>query len=144
MSETVDSLFETGIERYKAGVGPETLIPVFKDVCDRAPKSSAAWACLAWLYMLDNNPTPAYKAAQKAVKLHPQDAQARVNLAVAMLETGQKGVRQHVDVAMQVIMIDPEVRDEIKQSIDDGLSRKPDWKSLERVKNWLFEPQEKQ
>lgn len=139
MTETVGSLFETAIERYKAGEGPETLIPVFKDLCDRAPKSSAAWACLAWLYLLDNKPTPAYKAAQKAVKLHPQDAQARVNLAVAMLETSQSGVRQHVELAMQVIMVDQEVRDEIKQSIEDGLSRKPEWKSLARVKNWLFE-----
>jgi predicted Zn-dependent protease len=88
---------------------------------------------------LNNKPTAAVKAAQKAVKLHPQDAQARVNLAVAMLETGQTGVRQHVDQAMQLIMIDAEMRDEIKQSIADGLNRKPDWKSLERVRKWLFE-----
>lgn len=140
MSETVDSLFETGLERYKAGSEPATLIPVFKEICDRAPKSSAAWACLAWLYLLDNKGAQAYKAAQKAVKLHPQDAQARVNLAVAMLETGQPGVRQHVDLAMQLIMVDSEMRDEIKQSIEDGLNRKPEWKSLKRVKTWLFEP----
>lgn len=139
MSETVGSLFETGIERYKAGEAPETLIPVFKDLCERAPKSSAAWASLAWLYLLENKATPAYRAAQKAVKLHPQDAQARVNLAVAMLEAGQSGVREHVELAMQLITVDPEVRDEIKQSIEDGLSRKPEWKSLTRVKNWLFE-----
>ena len=140
MSETVDSLFEAGLERYKNGEEVATLIPVFKTICDRAPKSSAAWACLAWLYLLDNKATQACKAAQKAVKLHPQDAQARVNLAVAMLETSQAGVRQHVDLAMQLIMVDSEMRDEIKQSIEDGLSRKPDWKSLKRVKNWLFEP----
>ncbi len=139
MSETVDSLFETGLERYKAGEAPETLIPVFKDLCDRSPKSAAAWTCLAWLYLLDDKPNPAYKAAQKAVKLHPQDVQARVNLAVAMLETAQTGVRQHIDLAKQVIVIDSELRDEIKQSIEDGLSRKPEWKSLERVKTWLFE-----
>lgn len=137
--ETVDSLFENALERYKAGEEPANLIPVFKQICDRAPKSSAAWACLAWLYLLNDKPTPAYKAAQKAVKLNPQDAQSRVNLAVAMLETGQPGVRQHVDQAMQLIMIDTEMRDEIKQSIADGVSRKPDWKSLERVKSWLFE-----
>jgi len=139
MTETVEALFENALERYKAGEEPANLIPVFKEICDRAPKSSAAWACLAWLYLLNDKPTPAYKAAQKAVKLNPQDAQARVNLAVAMLETGQTGVRQHVDQAMQLIMIDTEMRDEIKQSIADGVSRKPDWKSLERVKSWLFE-----
>jgi len=141
MTQTVDSLFETALERYQAGEAPETLIPVFKELCDRAPKSSAAWACLAWLYLLNNKPTPAYKAAQKAVKLHPQDAQARVNLALAMLESGQTGVREHIDVAMQLIMVDSEIRDEIKQSIEDGFSRKPDWKSMQRVKKWLFEPE---
>ena len=139
MSQTVDSLFETGLERYKAGEEPETLIPVFKDLCERAPKSAAAWACLAWLYLLDDKPNQAYKAAQKAVKILPQDAQARVNLAVAMLETGQTGVRQHIDVVMQLMAIEPELRDELKQSIEDGLSRKPEWKSLNRVKTWLFE-----
>jgi len=139
MPETVDALFEQGLERYKTGEKPELLIPVFKDLCDRAPKSAAAWTCLAWLYLLDDKPSQAYKTAQKAVKLNPQDAQARVNLAVAMLENGQTGVRQHIDLAMQLIMVDSEMRDEIKQSIADGLSRKPAWKSLERVKKWLFE-----
>lgn len=138
MTETIDSIFETALERYKAGEEPENLIPVFKDICDRAPKSSPAWACLAWLYLLNNKPTPAYKAAQKAVKLNPQDAQSRVNLVVAMLETGQTGVRQHIDLVMQLVMVS-EIRDEIKQSIADGLNRKPEWKSLQRVKNWLFE-----
>ena len=139
MLETVDSLFENALERYKAGEDPASLIPAFKEICDRAPRSSAAWTCLAWLYLLRDQPSLAYKAAHKAVKLHPQDAQARVNIAVAMLETKQSGVRQHVDQAMQLIMIDSEMRDEIKQSIADGLSRKPDWQSLERVRKWLFE-----
>ena len=139
MDETIDSLFETSLERYKSGEEPAKLIPAFKEICDRAPKSSAAWACLAWLHLLENKPTQAYKAAQKAVKLNPHDAQARVNLAVAMLESSQSGVREHVDVAMQLIMIDSEVRDEVKQSIEDGLSRKPEWKSLKRIKDWLFE-----
>lgn len=139
MTETVESLFEAGLERYKAGEDVASLIPTFKEVCDRAPKSSAAWACLAWLYMLDDKPNPAYKAAQKAVKLNPQDAQSRVNLALAMLDSNQAGVREHVDLAMQLMMIDDEVRSEVKQSIADGLNRKPGWKSLERVNKWLFE-----
>lgn len=142
MTETVASLFESALERYKAGEEPEKLIPVFQQICDRAPKSSAAWTCLAWLYLLSNKSTAALKAAQKAVKLHPQDAQSRVNLAVAMLETGQKGVREHVDRAMQFIMVDSEMRDEVKQNIADGMSRKPDWQSLERVRKWLFETSE--
>ncbi|MBD2493628.1 M48 family metallopeptidase [Nostoc sp. FACHB-280] len=139
MTNTVESLFDTGLERYKAGESVDSLIPVFKEVCDRSPKTAAAWICLAWLYMLDNKSNLAYKAAQKAVKLSPQDPQARVNLAVAMLETGQKGLRQHIDVVQQLFLVNPEWRDEINSSIEDGLSRKPDWESLKKVKKWLFE-----
>lgn len=139
MTETVEVLFDQGIERYNAGESIATLLPVFKDICDRAPKNSSAWTCLAWLYLLDNKPSQAYKAAQKAVKLNPQDPQARVNLAIAMLETAQTGVRQHVELAGQIMMAAPELREEVERNFADGLSRKPDWKSLSRVKNWLFE-----
>ena len=139
MTNTVESLFDTGLERYKAGEAADSLIPVFKEVCDRAPKTSAAWICLAWLYLLDSKPNLAYKAAQKAVKLNPQDPQARVNLALAMLETGQKGLREHIDIAQQLIFVNEEWRDEIKTSIEDGFIRKPDWQSLTKVKKWLFE-----
>jgi predicted Zn-dependent protease len=139
MTNTVESLFDTGLERYKAGETVDSLIPVFKEVCDRAPKTSAAWICLAWLYLLDSKPNLAYKAAQKAVKLNPQDPQARINLALAMLETGQKGLREHIDIAQQLIFVNEEWSDEIKNSIEDGLSRKPDWQSLIKVRNWLFE-----
>jgi predicted Zn-dependent protease len=139
MTQTVEALFDEAIERYKAGEGPDTLIPVFKDICDRARKSSPAWTCLAWLYMLDNKPTQALTAAQKAVKLNPQDPQAQVNLAIAMLETSKKGVRDHVELAQQIMMVSEELRDEVKQNIEEGLSRKPDWASLVRVQKWLFD-----
>ncbi|HEY9854009.1 MAG TPA: tetratricopeptide repeat protein [Leptolyngbyaceae cyanobacterium] len=136
--KTVSELFESGIERYKAGESPETLIPVFKEICDRSGKTSAAWTCLAWLYLLDNQPNQALKAAQKAVKLTPQDPQARVNLASAMLEMGQTGVRQHVQIAQQVLVLDAELRQEIQENIQDGLTRKPDWDSLQKINAWLF------
>lgn len=139
MPETVDALFDQGIERYKAGESPADLIPVFKEVCDRAPKSSSAWTCLAWLYLLEEKPNSALKAAQRAVKLNPQDPQARTNLVLAMLETGKKGVREHIDIAAQVILAAPELGEELQQSLDDGLQRRPDWKNLQRVKGWIFE-----
>jgi predicted Zn-dependent protease len=139
MTQSATSLFDTGLERYNAGEGPETLIPVFKDICDRAPKIAAAWSCLAWLYLLDNKPEQAYKVAQKGVKLDPGAPQARVNLALAMLQTGQTGVRKHIEVVQQMMALDSEVRQSLSESIEDGLSRKPDWESLKRVKNWLFE-----
>lgn len=138
---TVEDLFDQGLERYNAGEPVADLLPLFKEVCDRAPKSSAAWTCLAWLYLLEDKPSQAQKAAQKAVKLNPQDPQARVNLAIAMLETGQKGVRQHIEIVGQIIMVAPELRDEIKRNFEDGLSRKPEWDSLTRVQRWLFESQ---
>ena len=137
MTQTIESLFDTAIERYKAGEDPADLIPVFKEICDRAPKSAAAWACLSWLYLLTDKPNSAVKAAQKAVKLSPQDPQGRVNLAVAMLDAGKPGVRQHVEIASQVMTVAEELRTEVMQNIEDGLNRKPNWASLERVKSWL-------
>ncbi len=139
MTQTVEALFDEGLERYKAGESIDSLIPVFKEVCDRAPKSSPAWTCLAWLYLLDEKPTLAYKAAQKAVKLNPEDPQARVNLAIAMLETQKKGVRDHIEIARQIIMAVSELQEEVKKNCEEGLSRKPDWKALARVHQWIFE-----
>jgi predicted Zn-dependent protease len=139
MTETVEAMFDQALERYRAGESAADLLPVFKEICDRTPKSSAAWTCLSWLYLLDSKPSQAYKVAQKAVKLNPQDPQARINLAIAMLETAQKGVRQHVEIAGQIVMAVPELREEVEQNFEEGLSRKPDWKGLLRIKSWLFE-----
>lgn len=139
MTQPVEALFDSGLERYKAGESPETLIPVFKEICDRAPKNSSSWTCLSWLYLLAQKPELAYKAAQKGVKHNPQDPQARINLAVAMLETSQKGVRQHVEIAQQLVFAAKEYRDEITENIADGFSRKPDWPALKRVQDWIFE-----
>ncbi len=138
MTQSAESLFEQGIERYKAGDPIADIIPMFKEVCDRAPKSSAAYTCLAWLYLVDGQNTAAYKTAQKAVKLNPQDPQARVNLAIALLETGKKGVRDHVEVASQIMALSNELREEVQKSLEEGLSRKESWPSLQRVYQWLF------
>ncbi len=139
MTQTVETLFEEGLERYKAGEDPEILIPVFKEICDRSRKTGAAWTCLSWLYLLADKPALAFPAAQKAVKLVPQDAQARINLVLAMLDLSKPGVRPHVEMAQQLTAAVEELRDEVQQNIEDGLTRKPDWKSLERVKAWLFD-----
>lgn len=136
MTQTAEELFNSGIERYQAGEKVDDLIPVFKEICDRTPKNSPAWTCLSWLYLLADKPNAAYKAAQRAVKLNPQDAQARVNLAIAMLETGQKGVRQQVEAVDQLMVVD-ELRTEVQQNFADGLQRKPGWESLKRIQDWL-------
>ena len=139
MSESPETLFDKALEKYQAGEKPENLIPTFQEICDRDPKNSAAWTCLAWLYMLVEQPQKALKAATKSVKLEPRDPQAQVNLALAMLETGEKGVRKHIEIAQQAIGFDERIRDSIKENVDEGLTRKPDWKNLQRVNKWLFE-----
>ena len=139
MSESVTSLLESALERYKAGEEPQKLIPTFKAICDRAPKNSISWTCLAWLYLLTDKPDRALKAAQKSVKLAPRDPQSRINLALAMLDAGKTGVRQHVEVAQQSIALDSQLRSEVQENIEDGLKKKPDWKSLQRVKSWLID-----
>ncbi len=138
-TQTVEDLFDQGLERYKAGESIDTLIPVFKEVCDRSRTVSAAWTCLSWLYLLADKPALALTTAQKAVKLNPQDPQARLNLALAMLDSGKKGVRSHVEITQQIIMVSEELREEVLSNIQDGLTRKPDWKSLDRIKAWLEE-----
>lgn len=139
MTKTPEELFQDGLERYQAGETASTLIPVFKEVCDRAPKNGNAWTSLAWLYLLDNKPAPALKAAKTAVKLNPHDPQSRINMALAMLELGEKGVRPHIEMAQQMVMASSEWLEEVKKNLEEGLIKKPDWKSLIRVKQWLLE-----
>ncbi|MFP4338607.1 MAG: tetratricopeptide repeat protein, partial [Halothece sp.] len=115
----------------------EDLIAYFKDLSDRAPKNSAIWCSLAWLYLLSDKPNAALKAAQKSVKFDKQAPQARVNLAIALLETEKSGVREHIEVAQEMIALSSQLREEIIANLDDGLTKKPNWKTVNRVKNWL-------
>ncbi|MEO0770644.1 MAG: hypothetical protein AAFY72_14665 [Cyanobacteria bacterium J06649_4] len=137
--QTLETQFEEAIARYKEGESAEALLPTFKDICAKAPKNSAAQTCLSWLYLLADKPNAAYKAGQRAVKLAPKDPQARVNLAIAMLETGKSGVRDQVDLVSQVLFAVDELKAEIQENFEEGLRRKPDWKSLKRIQKWLFE-----
>ena len=138
MTESVETLFDQALEKYQAGESVENLLPTFQEICDRDPKNSAAWTCLAWLYLLLEQPKRALKAAERSVRLEPRDPQAQVNLALAMLEVGQKGVRKHIEIVQQAVDFDEKIKNMIKENIEDGLNRKPDWKSLQKVNNWLF------
>lgn len=138
MTESVADLYQAGLERYNAGEDPETLIPVFKEICDRAKKNAAAWSSLAWLYLLTDNPSAALRAAQKGVKVDSRAPQARINLALALLDCGEKGVRPHIEAAQEMMAMSTELRDDVAENIQDGLSRRPDWESLLRVQKWLF------
>ena len=46
-------------------------------------------------------------------------------------------MRDHIQVVQQVTAFAPDLSSELKASIADGLERRPGWKSLEKVKNWL-------
>jgi predicted Zn-dependent protease len=138
MTETIESLYEQSLERYQAGEDAATLIPVFKDLCDRAPRNAAVWTSLAWLYLLENKTKSALKAAQKAVKSDPKAPQARINLALAMLESNNKGVRPHIEAVEEMFALSPDLRQDVEANLQDGLERKPDWPSLKRIQAWLF------
>ena len=132
MESSQESLFEQAMARYQAGASAAEILPDFLRITEAAPRQSAGWTCLAWLQLED-----ALRSARFAVKLNPQDPQARVNLSLALLETESKGVREHVQVVQQVLTMAPQISDELRTALDDGLQRRPNWTSLEKVKTWL-------
>lgn len=138
--QTAEELFQEGLRRYQEGESAENLIPLYEKICDRQPKIASGWICLSWLYLLHRQPQMALKAAQKAVKISPEDPQAHINLAIAMLETSQTGVRNHIEAAKNWLMVLKDLKEEIMANFEEGRRRRPDWKELERVFTWVFEP----
>ncbi|MAR05906.1 MAG: hypothetical protein CL862_02220 [Cyanobium sp. NAT70] len=137
MESSQESLFEQAMARYQAGAAAEEILPIFLSITESAPRQSAGWTCLAWLQLLCDQPDEALRSARHAVRLNGQDPQARINLSLALLETESKGVRDHIQVVQQVIAVAPQVTDDLKTALEDGLHRKPNWKALQKVKNWL-------
>ena len=137
MDATQDSLFQQAMARYQDGVPAEDLLGDFETITAAAPRQSAGWTCLTWLQMLCEQPEEALRSGRMAVKLNPQDPQARINLCLAMLETKAKGVRDHIEVVQQVLAVAPDVASDLRESIDDGLQRRPEWPALLKVKAWL-------
>jgi len=131
------SLFDQAIARYQQGAEPQDLIDDFLTITAQSPRQSAGWTCLAWLQLLLDQPRTALQSARNAVRLNPQDPQARINLRVARLETGATGVREHIEMVQRVVQIAPELAGELNDSIADGLRRRPGWQALEKVKAWL-------
>ncbi|EAQ68234.1 tetratricopeptide repeat family protein [Synechococcus sp. RS9909] len=137
MESTQESLFEQAMARYQNGAPAEELLDDFITITEAAPRQSAGWTCLAWLQLLCDQPEAALRSARTAVKLNPQDPQARINLSVAMLETKAKGVRDQIEMVQQVLAMAPDVGQELQASIADGFQRRPGWPALTKVKNWL-------
>ena len=137
MTQSEESLFEEALERYKAGSPAGELIKDFQKITSSTPNNSAAWTCLSWLQLLCDSPQEALRSARYAVKLNGEDPQSRINLSLALLETNSKGVREHIDYIKRSMLVVPEIEKELKESINDGLSRKPNWKTLMKIKIWL-------
>ena len=137
LHQSEESLFEEALNRYKAGTAAEELIGDFQKITSNTPNNAAAWTCLSWLQLLCGIPQEALRSARYAVKLNGQDPQSRINLSLALLETNSKGVRDHVDYVKRAMLVLPELEKELKESFEDGLIRKPDWKTLIKIKNWL-------
>ncbi|MAB54547.1 MAG: hypothetical protein CMN93_01325 [Synechococcus sp. CPC35] len=137
MPPSEENLFEQAMGRYEAGADAAEILPDFLQITEAAPRQSAGWTCLAWLQLLCNQPDEALRSARFAVKLNPQDPQARINLSLALLETESKGVREHIQMVQQILTMAPQVTDDLKGALEDGLQRRPGWKSAEKVKNWL-------
>jgi len=137
MESTQESLFEQAMARYQNGAPAAELLDDFITITEAAPRQSAGWTCLAWLQLLCDQPEAALRSARTAVKLNPQDPQARINLSLAMLETKSKGVRDQIELVQQVLAMAPDVGQELQASIADGFQRRPGWPALTKVKNWL-------
>ncbi|UPM49678.1 hypothetical protein MY494_10090 [Synechococcus sp. A10-1-5-1] len=131
------SQFEQALKSYNEGAPLSEVIASFLQITQQDPRLSAGWTCLAWLQLLDNQAQTALRSARMAVKLNPQDPQARINLSLAMLENNVKGVREHIELVQRMRVMAPEIGEELDSSIADGLARRPDWQALQKVKAWL-------
>jgi len=137
INRSEESLFEESLKRYKSGSSAEELLEDFQKITSSTPNNAAAWTCLSWLQLLCDLPEEALRSARYAVKLNGQDPQSRVNLSLALLETNSKGVRDHIDYVKRAMLVLPEIEKELKESFEDGLLRKPNWKTLLKIKSWL-------
>ena len=133
----IEDDFNSALSKYKDG---QDLIPIVQDfqkIIQQIPNHFAAWTCLAWLQLLLKNNEEALAAARQAVRLNQQDPQARMNLSLALLATNNKGVRDHIELIKKMSMMMPDVKSELKESVEDGFNRYPDWPELTKVKKWL-------
>ncbi len=133
----IEEDFNAALSKYKDG---QDLIPIVQDfqkIIQQIPNHFAAWTCLSWLQLLLKNNEEALAAARQAVRLNQQDPQARMNLSLALLATNNKGVRDHVELIKKMSMMMPDIKSELKESVEDGFKRYPEWPELTKIKNWL-------
>ncbi len=137
MESAESTLFDQAMSRYQAGEDANELLADFEAITEASPNQSSGWTCLAWLQLLTEQSEKALRSARIAVKLNSQDPQARINLSLALLATKSKGVREQVDVVKKILFAVPDFEKDLKESISDGLNRKPNWEELKKIKTWL-------
>ena len=133
----IEAEFNAALSRYEAGEDLIPLVDDFRKIINQIPNHFAAWTCLSWLYLLLKNNDEALFAAKQAVKLNGQDLQARMNLSLALLATNTKGVRDNIDLIKRIIIMAPDLEEDLKLSVEDGFTRYPEWPELKKVEKWL-------
>ena len=133
----VEADFNDALSRYQDGKDLIPIVEDFQKIIQQIPNHFAAWTCLSWLQLLLKNNEEALSAARQAVRLNQQDPQARMNLSLALLATNNKGVRENVELIKKMAMMIPDVKTELKESVEDGLNRYPKWPELIKIKKWL-------
>ena len=129
--------FNGALSKYQSGSDLPPILEEFKKIIDQIPNHFAAWTCLSWLQLLLKKNEEALFSARQAVKLNGEDPQARMNLALALLATNNKGVRDHIELIKRMLLIMPDIENDLRLSVKDGFSRNPEWPELEKVKKWL-------
>ena len=140
MTDDINSIendFNTALSNYQAGQDLILIVQDFQNIIQQIPNHFAAWTCLSWLQLLLKNNEEALAAARQAVNLNQQDPQARMNLSLALLATNNKGVRDHIELIKKMAMMMPDVKNELKESVEDGFKRYPEWPELIKIKKWL-------
>ena len=111
----IESDFNAALSRYQDG---QELIPIsqdFQKIIQQIPNHFAAWTCLSWLQLLLKNNEE----------------------ALALLATNNKGGREHVELIKKMAMMMPDVKTELKDSVEDGFNRYPNWPELTKINKWL-------
>ena len=136
-SNPIEADFNAALSKYQDGQDLTKIAKDFQNIIQQMPNHFAAWTCLSWLQLLLKNNEEALAAARQAVRLNQQDPQARMNLSLALLATKNKGVRDHVELIKKMAMMMPDVKTELKDSVEDGFNRYPNWPELTKINKWL-------
>lgn len=137
MTSSCDSLFDQALSRYRAGASADEVIADFEAITMQSPRQASGWICPSWLQLLAGVNDAALRSARMGVRLSPQDPQARINLALALLDTDSKGVRDHVEMVQRTLSLAPNLTTNLREPIEDGLRRRSDWQALAKVRTWL-------